>query len=152
MTATVKAPLPTRALTLRLSELRTERERTLGEIPPTGLGDVADRATNVDALVRLATLDERIAAIELELEAPRSPTARPVDGTVVEGDIVGLDFGDGPETMLFGSVDHGTDELDVVTPGSPLGRALQGASVGATVSYATRGGRTLRARVVSIGQ
>jgi transcription elongation factor GreA len=131
--------------------LRLERERTHDEIPAAGLGDVADRATNVDAHVRLAVLEERIAAVELELQSSRRHTVRSSDGTVAEGDIVTLDLGDGPETFLFGPTERATDELAVVTPGSPLGRALRGAAVGARVTYTPRPGRTLDATVVSIG-
>ena len=61
-----------------------------------------------------------------------------------------LDFGDGPESFLLGSVDEAGDGLDVITPNSPLGQALQGARVGSTVSYATRPNRTLNAKLITL--
>ena len=40
--------------------------------------------------------------------------------------------------------------MDVITPSSPLGKVLQGASVGATLSYAARPGRSLQATVIAV--
>ena len=39
----------------------------------------------------------------------------------------------------------------VITPSSPLGKVLQGASVGSTLSYAARPGRWLQAKVIAVG-
>jgi len=72
------------------------------------------------------------------------------DGTVSVGDVVTVDLGDGPETYLLGSVDEAADGVDVITPSSPLGKVLQGASVGSTLSYAPRAGRSLNATVIAV--
>jgi transcription elongation GreA/GreB family factor len=40
--------------------------------------------------------------------------------------------------------------VDVITPSSPLGKVLQGARVGATLSYAARPGRTLQATLLAV--
>jgi len=150
MTATLSPDLRHDALVQRLAALRTDRERTLAEITPEGSGDVADRATNVDGHVRLAMLDDRIAMVEDELANAGRRDARIVSNTVAVGDVVALDLGDGPETFLLGSLEQAAGPFDVITPGSPLGRAVLGASVGATVSYAA-GKRNLSARIVSVG-
>jgi transcription elongation factor GreA len=63
---------------------------------------------------------------------------------------VTVDFGDGPETFLLGSVDEATDRFDVITPESPLGRALAGARPGSTIFYTAGPNRTLRATVVAV--
>jgi transcription elongation factor GreA len=151
MTAIITPGSRRDVLTARLDTLRAERDQALAETIPSGFGDVADRATNVDGHVRLAMLEERIATVEDELAA-RDPRAdrSAADGVAV-GDIVTLDFGDGPESFLLGSVDQGGDSIDVITPSSPLGHALQGAQVGATVSYTTRSHRTLYATLTAIG-
>ena len=149
MTATMTADSRTDALSSRLSQLYVERRQLLAEIAPAGSGDEADRATNVDGHVRLAMLDERIATVEAELAASRQPARRP-DGQVAVGDMVTLDFGDGPETLLFGSVEEAGDGTDVITPNSPLGQALQDAAVGSTVTYAARPGRRFSVRVVAV--
>jgi transcription elongation factor GreA len=138
-------------LTERLALLRSERDQTLAETIPAGAGDVADRATNVDGHVRLAMLEQRIANLEVELAASPRPSARPASDTVALGDVVTVDFGDGPESFLLGSVDQAVDGFDVITPSSPLGQALQGARVGSTVSYAIRPNRTLHATVTALG-
>jgi transcription elongation factor GreA len=57
---------------------------------------------------------------------------------------VRFDGDDDTETFLIGSREEsGTTELDVYSSASPLGKALTGAKVGATVSYPTPTGKTL---------
>jgi transcription elongation factor GreA len=152
MPATLTPAARHEVLTARLAALRAERHDILAEIAPVGVGDDADRATNVDGHVRLAMLDQRIAAVEAELaEAELSGARSTVDeGTVAIGKVVTVDFGDGPETYLLGTVEEAGDGVDVITPSSPLGKVLQGAQVGATVSYAARPGRMLQARLLAV--
>jgi len=150
MTATLDTASRREILTARLDTLRAERNRALAETIPSGAGDMADRATNVDGHVRLAMLDERIASVETDLAALGSSSTRRADAGVTLGDVVIVDFGDGPETFLLGSVDEATDRLDVITPESPLGRALAGARPGSTIFYTAGQNRTLRATVVSV--
>jgi transcription elongation factor GreA len=151
MTATITPTSRQDALTARLASLRAERDRTLAETIPAGAGDLADRATNVDGHVRLAMLEQRIATVEAELAVSGQPIERSATDAVAVGDLVTLDFGDGPELFLLGSVDQAGDSFDVITPSSPLGRALQGARVGSTVSYAIRPSQTLHATVTGLG-
>jgi transcription elongation factor GreA len=151
MTAATLAPAPTPAfvpLTERLAELRRQRDEALLEARPTGRGDDADRATNVDAHIRLAVLERRIADVELALADQHE-----VDGaepTVAPGRSVTLDFGDGPELYFVGSAEQAGPDLQVVTPDSAVGRALLGAGPGFRTTYATRAGRTQEVRVVSV--
>ena len=151
MTATVSADDRHDVLSNRLAALYLEREQVLAEIAPTGLGDEADRATNVDGHVRLAMLEQRIVDLESELAEPRRAPQRSAEGTVAIGDVVTVDLGDGPETYLLGSVDEAGTVVDVITPASPLGKVLEGASVGAKLTYKPRGGRELTAKVLAIG-
>jgi transcription elongation factor GreA len=151
MTATVSADARHDALANRLAALYVEREQVLAEIAPTGLGDDADRATNVDGHVRLAMLEQRIVVLENELAEPRRAPAKGDEGTVAVGDVVSIDLGDGPETYLLGSVDEAAAGFDVITPSSPLGRVLEGAHVGDVLTYSPRAGRELTAKVLSIG-
>ncbi len=151
MTATITPASRQDILTARLTALRAERDQAMAETIPTGGGDVADRATNVDGHVRLAVLEERVAALEAELATTHRPSARSEHGGAAVGDVVTLDFGDGPESFLLGSIDEATDGLDVITPSSPLGQALQGASVGSTVSYTTGPNRTLYVTLIAVG-
>jgi transcription elongation factor GreA len=154
MTATASAGHRHDALATRLAALYAERQELLGEIAPVGSGDDADRATNVDGHIRLAMLEQRIVALESELAGPwpgEQGGKRRKPGTIRVGDVITVDLGDGPETYLLGSVEQAAAGLDVITPASPLGQVLEGAAVGATLTYSPRPGRTLTAQVVSFG-
>src|SRR3954452_6640966 len=151
MTATVSADARHDVLANRLATLYHEREQVLGEIAPSGFGDEADRATNVDGHIRLAMLEQRIVALETELAEPRRTPEPGQRSTVAIGDVVTVDLGDGPETYLLGSVDEAGAGYDVITPASPLGKVLEGAAVGATLHYSPRSGRELTAKVLAIG-
>jgi transcription elongation factor GreA len=147
MTVTA-APASTDLLISRLTSLRAEREQVRAESLIVATGDAADRATNVEATIRLQTLDERIAAIETEIV--ESTQRQHTHGIASIGAVVTLDLGDGPEAYLIGSVEQASTGADVVTPGSPLGRAIIGAAVGETVIYRPRRGVTLSATIVSV--
>ncbi len=134
-------------LTERLAVLRTERDETSAETRGEATGDAVDRATNVEASIRLSMLEERIAALELEIAESRHH--QHTDGVVSLGDTVVLDLGDGPETFVVGSVETSGAGVQTVTPSSPLGRAIVDARVGATVSYEPLPGRVLEAKVVT---
>jgi transcription elongation factor GreA len=139
----------TKDLTERLAALRAERERMLAELLPPSCGDDADRATNVNGHIQVAALDERIAAVESALK--NLTASDPAEGTVGVGSVVGLDFGEGTETFLLSSVDAIDPDQAVVTPDSPLGRALLGAAVGAQISYEPRPGRQVQVTVTEVG-
>ena len=130
----------------RLAELREERDQAAAETRSEGVGDVVDRATNVEASIRQALLEERIAALELEIAA--AATQEHVDGVVSVGDTVALDLGDGPETFVIGSVEQAVAGVETITPESPLGQAIVGQSVGKTVTYSPRKNVTLEATIV----
>jgi transcription elongation factor GreA len=161
MTATISAASRHEVLAARLAVLRSERDQTLSETIPTGAGDMADRATNVDGHVRLAMLERRIATVESELAASHQTSPHTANGhlsvgdisvgDISVGDVVTLDLGEGSETFLLGSVDEAGDTFDVITPSSPLGQALQGARLGSTVAYSI-GIRTLHATVTAISR
>ena len=72
--------------------------------------------------------------------------------TVEAGSVVAIRYeGDEEvERFLVGSIEERHDELNVVSPGSPLGQALLGKSSGAVVEYQAPGG-TLRVEIVQIG-
>jgi transcription elongation factor GreA len=76
------------------------------------------------------------------------------DGTVGPGSVVTLLYegDDEDETTDFfvGSIEERQGNLTVVSPGSPLGQALLGHSVGDAVEYAAPGG-TLKVEIVNVG-
>ena len=137
----------TELLSTRLAALRAERAEVLADSLLESTGDVADRATNVEATIRLGLLDERIAVVELEIEQSRH--YRHTDGVVSIGDRVVLDLGDGHETYLIGSVEQAVAGVETITPTSALGRAILGAAVGSSVTYSPRKGVSLEVKIVA---
>lgn len=131
----------------RLVTLRAERDQALAESRAEAVGDLVDRATNVEASIRLQTLDERISHLLDEIEEAKHHEH--IDGVVSVGNTVVIDLGDGPESFLIGSVEEAVAGIETITPSSPLGQALVGAPVGETVSYEARPGVQLTARIVS---
>jgi transcription elongation factor GreA len=144
--AVVNLPSTLELLTHRLDLLRAERAGALADSLRDTSGDVADRATNVEASIRLQLLDERISLLELEID--QLSRSRRTDGVVSVGDRVRLDLGDGPAEYVVGSVEQVSAGVPTVTPGSPLGRAIVGAEVGSTVSYEPRKGVRLEVRIL----
>lgn len=138
-------------LTQRLTELHRQREEARAELGYSECGDDADRATNVDAHIRLAMLEGHIEAVHRGLANNDAEPVSDPDSAVHVGDLVTVDLGDGPETYRYGSIDLADDQTDVVTPDSPLGRSLRSARVGASVTYRCGRGRRQRARLLSIG-
>jgi transcription elongation factor GreA len=54
------------------------------------------------------------------------------------------------EKLLFGSIEEQRDGLDICSPGSPLGLALEGAAPGSTISFAAPSGAELQVEIVSV--
>ena len=50
----------------------------------------------------------------------------------------------------MGSIEERRDGLDVISPASPMGAAIMGASVGDTLSYESPAGGTLSVEIVSL--
>jgi len=73
-------------------------------------------------------------------------------GEVAPGALVEIrtDDEDGTTTYLVGSIEERSDEYEVLSPGSPLGRALLGHGVGEVVSYEGPR-RAFQVEIVSVG-
>ena len=56
------------------------------------------------------------------------------------------------ERYLLGSIEERVDGIEVMSPGSALGKALLGHRTGDTISYQTPAGTTLSVEVVSVGE
>ncbi len=70
---------------------------------------------------------------------------------VQTGSVVSITYegDDTPERYLIGSIEERHDDLEVISPGSPLGAALMGSSVGDVVDFAAPGG-VLKVEIVEI--
>jgi len=118
------------------------------------LGDLKENGDYHAAKDSQGKMESRIRQLEHMLKNATLVDAVPGDGTVTHGSAVTLRYaGDGEdETIDFfvGSIEERQGELTVVSPGSPLGQALLGHTVGETVEYAAPGGN-LRVEIVKIG-
>jgi transcription elongation factor GreA len=139
------------ALLTRLEDLQAQRAQVAIEsIPATGAGDAADHAGNVEALVRLGELDARIAALQVQLQAP---VAESQPASVAElGSLVRLRFDDDPDTAdyLIGLVEQAGSGVEVITPSSPLGSVLLGARPGDRLSYKVATGAVMHVTLEEI--
>lgn len=136
-----------------LSALEVERTRLLELVATTEGKDAADQADRTLREFDVEQLEVRMNRIVERLDAaarPHAPTEH--DGTVKLGEVVVIDFGDGqPERYVIGSLIEVDDDVDVVTPTSPLGQALLGGVAGQEVKYRTPAGEQT-VRIVAVGE
>ena len=72
----------------------------------------------------------------------------PDDGIVEPGMVVTVEmFGD-EETFLLGSREIGTDDIQVYSEASPIGAAVNGHSIGETVTYAAPNGKDIEVKIL----
>jgi len=151
-TSTTTLPDTARAaLQSRLDGLLTQRVVAFAETTSSGAtGDAADRAGNVEAIIRLEDLDARIAGLRDTLNLPSAPRA--VGDAVQVGSRVTIRFGSEaePEPFLLGLLEEAGGSVEVITPASPLGKALLGARSGDEVAYRAASGATLHATLVDV--
>jgi transcription elongation factor GreA len=115
------------------------------------LGDLSENGDYHAAKEEQGKMEGRIAHLAKLLKDVE--IVEDVSGDAVEaGCVVGIAFDgdDEIERYLVGSIEERRDGLDVVSPGSPLGEALIGSTVGDTVTYEAQPGRSLKVKVVSI--
>ncbi|MGD9796745.1 MAG: GreA/GreB family elongation factor [Acidimicrobiia bacterium] len=115
------------------------------------LGDLSENGDYHAAKDQQGKMEARIRHLEAILrDAVIVDKAGPTDvvgiGSIVEVRFVG---DDDTERYLVGSIEERHDSYEVVSPGSPLGSALLGASPGDTRSYDVKG-TALAVEVVSI--
>lgn len=121
-----------------------EAARALGDLKENGDYHAAkDSQGKMEARIRQlqGLLSDAIIVEEDEL-----PTTE-----VAAGSVVGLRYeGDDDVTdFLVGSIEERRQGLEVISPTSPLGKALMGAKAGSTVQYQAPGG-TLKVEIVEI--
>jgi transcription elongation factor GreA len=114
------------------------------------MGDLSENGDYHAAKEEQGKMEARIRQLEaLLLDAEIVEAA---DGSsVVSGVIVSIRYegDDEVERLLVGSVEERHGELEVLTPGSPLGIALMGGTVGSIVDFQAPGG-VLKVEIVDI--
>ena len=124
---------------------KIETARELGDLSENGDYHAAkeEQGKMHGRILHLANIIENAVIVEAE-----------ADGVVKASTVVGIRYegDDDVERYLLGSIEERHDDLDVMSPGSPLGEALLGHVVGDVVAYETPTGATLRVEVVSVGE
>jgi transcription elongation factor GreA len=122
---------------------KIETARELGDLSENGdyhaakeeQGKMEGRIRHIEALLERAEIVEDDGSDEVRA------------GSVVE---IRYEGDDSSERYLLGSIEE-RNELDVISPQSPLGQALIGATAGDTVGFEAPNGNTLRVEIISVG-
>jgi len=114
-------------------------------------GDLKENGGYHAAREELGKLDGRIAQLEDMLKRAQVGETPPDDGVVEPGMVVTYRFvgDDEEEKFLLGAREmKGDDDLEVFSPVSPLGEAINGKKRGETVQYVAPNGKTIKVEIV----
>ena len=115
------------------------------------LGDLSENGDYHAAKEEQGKQEARIRQLEALLEDAEIVEGGQTD-EVEAGVVVSIRYegDDESERYLLGSIEEQHDELEVMSPGSALGKALLGAKVGDVVAYETPTGASLEVEVTAI--
>jgi transcription elongation factor GreA len=115
------------------------------------LGDLSENGDYHAAKEEQGKMEGRVAVLAHLLENAEIVEAEG-DGRVGHGSVVGIRYegDDDVEKYLLGSIEERHDDLDVISPTSPLGVALLGSAEGDEVSFQAPSGADLSVTVVSV--
>jgi transcription elongation factor GreA len=116
------------------------------------LGDLSENGDYHAAKEEQGKMEGRIRQLASMLENAEIVEAEAGSSNVSHGSVVAIryDGDDDVERYLIGSIEERHDDLDVISPSSPLGEALLGASKGDSVSFTAPTGAQLTVDVVSV--
>jgi transcription elongation factor GreA len=114
-------------------------------------GDISENADYDAAKDEQAKMEARIRQIQSILQNAVVVDGAPDGGRVSTGCVVAIRYAgdDSVERYLIGSIEERHGEYEVISPGSPLGQALLGASPGDQVKYEAPSG-VLTVEVVAV--
>lgn len=115
------------------------------------LGDLSENGDYHAAKDAQGKMEARVRQLQAMLKDAIVLSDRSASDVVVTGSVVELRYeGDSTtERYLVGSIEERQPELTVLSPGSPLGRALLGKPTGSEVAYEAPNG-LLKVEIVSI--
>jgi transcription elongation factor GreA len=115
------------------------------------LGDLSENGDYHAAKEEQGKMEARIRHLAALLDDAEIVTAAESD-VVTTGSVVAITYegDDEQERYLIGSIEERHDDLEVISPASPLGKALLGAEIGDVVSFEAPNGATLRVEVADI--
>jgi transcription elongation factor GreA len=117
------------------------------------LGDLSENGDYHAAKDSQGKMEARIRQLQATLKSAEVVDVKEgVQLTVSAGTIVTIRYEGDDETERFfvGSIEERSEGVDVVSPGSPLGKALIGRAKGDVVEYEPPGGK-LRVEIVAVG-
>ncbi|MEN9822793.1 MAG: transcription elongation factor GreA [Actinomycetota bacterium] len=121
------------------------------------LGDLKENGDYHAAKDEQGHMESRIRVLEHYLDPDNHVVVSPAaDGTVCPGTIVTIvyegDSDSDAEKYLVGHPEEKASDstLDIISPESPLGKALDGSAEGAWVAFEAPNGRTLRVRILKV--
>jgi transcription elongation factor GreA len=116
------------------------------------LGDLKENGDYHAAKEEQGKMEGRIRQIEAILEDCVIVEDEAGTGEVRSGSVVSIRYAgdDDVEKYLLGSIEERHDDLDVMSPGSPLGSALLGRTAGDSVSFEAPNGSTLEVEIVDV--
>jgi transcription elongation factor GreA len=116
------------------------------------LGDLSENGDYHAAKDDQGKMEARIRKIQALLKNAKILEGHAGD-VIATGAIVSLRYegDDDVERFLVGSIEEQRDDVQVVSPESPLGKALLGYKAGSTVEYETPSGARLKVEIVEVG-
>jgi transcription elongation factor GreA len=113
-------------------------------------GDLKENAGYHAARDELGKIDGRIQQLIDMLERARVGETPPDDGVVEPGMKVTVSLAGAEQTFLLGAREMASEDndLDVFSPQSPLGQAIDGARRGDTVSYTAPNGKDFQVEIL----
>jgi transcription elongation factor GreA len=117
------------------------------------LGDLSENGDYHAAKEEQGKTEARIRHLSAMLESAQIIEEGAGDGVVGPGSVVSIRYAgdDDVERYLLGSIEERHDDLEVMSPGSPIGEALMGGQAGDTVTVETPGGK-LEVEIVAVEQ
>ncbi len=115
------------------------------------LGDLKENGDYHAAKEEQGKTEARIRHLAALMEVAEIVDDSEVSDVVTGGSVVSIVYDDDEdvEKYLIGSIEERRDDVEVMSPNSPLGEALMGAKIGDAVSYEAPGG-TLTVTIVDI--
>ncbi|MET0997904.1 MAG: transcription elongation factor GreA [Marmoricola sp.] len=111
-------------------------------------GDLKENGGYHAAREELGKIDGRIQQLVDMLERAKVGETPPDDGVVEPGMKVTVELAGQEQIFLLGAREMAGADIDVFSPQSPLGQAIQGARRGETVTYQAPNGKDVKVQII----
>jgi len=111
-------------------------------------GDLKENGGYHAAREELGKIDGRIQQLVDMLERAKVGETPPDDGVVEPGMKVTVELAGQEQVFLLGAREMAGADIDVFSPQSPLGQAIQGARRGETVTYQAPNGKDVKVQII----